>query len=41
VIYGYGKLYIFMKKFPLEPSQVTIHKCSIEDQRYQCTVQTF
>ena len=31
------KIIYFCEKFLLEPSQVTIHKCSIEDQRYQCT----
>jgi len=31
------KITHFYEKFVLEPSQVTIHKCSIEDQRYQCT----
>lgn len=31
------KIIYFYEKFLLEPSQVTIHKCSIEDQCYQCT----
>jgi hypothetical protein len=31
------KIIHFYEKFVLEPSQVTLHKCSIEDQRYQCT----
>jgi len=30
------KITYFCEKFVLEPSQVTIHKCPIEDQRYQC-----
>jgi hypothetical protein len=31
------KIIYFYEKFVLEPSQLTIHKCSIEDQRYQRT----
>jgi hypothetical protein len=31
------KIIYFSEKFVLEPSQVTRHKCSIEDQRCQCT----